>query len=162
MVDNCGRFSDYIDRSELALPSSTMAYEQDGRVRSHDKDDRETRLTFPPPPLQLEFPNAHFLMFKQVALQIPATLHVCDCGLLTSLVDRIKVFEIPTVLREVLHISDIREVFTEDKTSVAVRVEDGGTLLKFTSPYAEAISKAINAVISKWQNLKPVSRGREG
>ena len=52
----------------------------------------------------------HFLMFKQVALQIPVTLHVCGCGLVVSLVDMFKVFEIPTNLKEMHHISDIREV----------------------------------------------------
>ena len=49
-------------------------------------------------------------MFKQVALQIPVTLHVCGCGLVISLVDMLKVFEIPTNLKEMHHISDIREV----------------------------------------------------
>ena len=49
-------------------------------------------------------------MFKQVALQIPVTLHVCGCGLVISLVDMIKVFDIPTNLKEMYHISDIREV----------------------------------------------------
>lgn len=49
-------------------------------------------------------------MFKQLALPIPAMLMVSDCGLVVSLVDRIKVFDTPVVLKEVYHISDIREV----------------------------------------------------
>ena len=53
-------------------------------------------------------------MFKQVALQIPVTLHVCGCGLVISLVDMLKVFEIPTNLKEMHHISDIREVSKGD------------------------------------------------
>ena len=59
---------------------------------------------------QLEFTGVHFLMFKQVALQIPVTLHLCGCGLVISLVDMLKVFDIPTNLKEMHHISDIREV----------------------------------------------------
>ena len=53
-------------------------------------------------------------MFKQVALQIPVTLCVCGCGLVISLVDMLKVFEIPTNLKEMHHISDIREVSKGD------------------------------------------------
>ena len=49
------------------------------------------------------------------------------------------------------------QVFVEDKTSLAVRLVDGGQLLKFTSPKAETIVKQISSVISKWQNEKPVS-----
>ncbi len=49
-------------------------------------------------------------MFKQVPLQIPATLHICGRGLVVSLADKIKVFEIPTMLREIYHIKDIRDV----------------------------------------------------
>ena len=59
---------------------------------------------------QIEFTGVHFLMFKQVALQIPVTLHVCGCGFVISLVDMFKVFEIPTNLKEMHHISDIRKV----------------------------------------------------
>ena len=59
----------------------------------------------------MEFANVHFLMFKQsVTLQIPAVLQVCSCGLSVSFLDRVKVFEIPTMLKEAYHISDIREV----------------------------------------------------
>lgn len=49
-------------------------------------------------------------MFKQLALPIPATLLVCDCGLVVSLADRIKVFDIPIMLKETFHIANIREV----------------------------------------------------
>ena len=50
-------------------------------------------------------------MFKQLALPIPASLVVCDCGLVVTLVERIKVFDTPLLLREMYHISDIREVW---------------------------------------------------
>ena len=49
-------------------------------------------------------------MFKQVPLQIPVTLHICERGLVVSLVDKIKVFDIHTMLREIYHIKDIRDV----------------------------------------------------
>lgn len=58
----------------------------------------------------MEFTNIRFLMFKQVPLQIPATLHICGRGLVVSLVEKIKVFDIPTMLREIYHIKDIRDV----------------------------------------------------
>ena len=35
---------------------------------------------------------------------------VCDCGLVVSLVDKVKVFDVPIMLKEMHHISDIREV----------------------------------------------------
>ena len=130
-------------------------------------------------------------MFKQLALPIPATLNVCDCGLVVSLADRIKVFDTPIMLKELYHISDIREVgvilrmesklkamrnlggkkakknfnpmfmqvFCEDKSSLAVRMVDGGQILKFTSSRAEAIAKDISNCISKWQNQQPVRKG---
>ena len=47
-------------------------------------------------------------------------------------------------------------MFVEDKRSVAVRLLDGGQMLKFTSLKAETIFKEISTVISKWQNEKPV------
>ena len=61
-------------------------------------------------------------MFKQLALPIPASLLVCDCGLVVSLMDRIKVFDMPIVLKEIFHISDIREVSQD----VCVCVWGGG------------------------------------
>ena len=48
------------------------------------------------------------LLFKHLA--VPTVLHVCECGLVASLADRIKVFDVPIMLREMYHISDIREV----------------------------------------------------
>ena len=50
------------------------------------------------------------------------------------------------------------QVFVEDKTSLAVRLADGGMLLRFTSSKAETIVKQIGSVISKWNNEKPVSQ----
>ena len=64
-------------------------------------------------------------MFKQVALQIPVTLHVCGCGLVISLVDMLKVFEIPTNLKEMHHISEIREVSRRERGKEGGR-ERGG------------------------------------
>ena len=49
-------------------------------------------------------------MFKQLAIPVPTTLHVCECGLVASLMERLRVFETPVMLREMYHISDIREV----------------------------------------------------
>ena len=49
------------------------------------------------------------------------------------------------------------QVLLEDKRSLAVRLVDGGQLLKFTSPQAETIVKEIGTIISKWQNEQPVS-----
>jgi len=47
-------------------------------------------------------------------------------------------------------------VFTEDKNSLAMRLAEGGQMLKFMSPEAEAIVKAVGVVISRWQNQQPV------
>ena len=47
-------------------------------------------------------------------------------------------------------------MFVEDKNNLAVRLVDGSQMLKFSSPKAETIFKETNAVISKWQNEKPV------
>ena len=49
------------------------------------------------------------------------------------------------------------QVFTEDKSTLAIRLVEGGQILKFMSGEAEAIMKAANSVISKWQNQQPVS-----
>jgi len=89
MIDNISRFSEFIDPPYLALPPETLAFEDDGKI---------------------EFTNIKFLMFKKVPIQIPATLSICGRGLVVSLVDKIKVFDIPTMLREIFHIKDIRDV----------------------------------------------------
>jgi len=34
MVENLSRFSEFIDPSELKLPAGTLAFEEEGRVRS--------------------------------------------------------------------------------------------------------------------------------
>lgn len=47
-------------------------------------------------------------------------------------------------------------MFCEDKTSLAVRMIEGGQILKFTSSKAEAIAKDISNCMSKWQNQQPV------
>lgn len=68
--------------------------------------------SFTPPPfllLQTEY-DVHFLMFKQLALPVPASLLVCDCGLVVTLLERIKVFDMQVNLKEMYHVSDIREV----------------------------------------------------
>lgn len=76
--------------------------------------------------VQAEFANIHYLVFRQpVTLQIPAVLQVSSCGLVVILTDREKMFDIPITLKEVYHISDIREVgcsgahyyFNQDLTS---------------------------------------------
>ena len=48
-------------------------------------------------------------------------------------------------------------MFTEDKSTLAIRLVEGGQILKFMSGEAEAIMRATNSVISKWQNQQPVS-----
>lgn len=45
----------------------------------------------------------------------------------------------------------------EAKGSLAVRLVEGGQLLKFTSHEAEAIVKTVGEIISRWQNQQPVS-----
>ena len=68
-------------------------------------------VSVPVSPLQAEFVNVRYLLFRQpVTLQIPAMLQVCSCGLVVILTDREKMFDIPITLKEVYHISDIREV----------------------------------------------------
>ncbi len=59
---------------------------------------------------QSEYKEVNILMFKQLAIPIPTTLHVCECGLVASLTDRLRVFDSQIMLREMYHISDIREV----------------------------------------------------
>ena len=48
-------------------------------------------------------------------------------------------------------------MFTEDKSTLAIRLVEGGQILKFMSGEAEAIMRATNSVISNWQNQQPVS-----
>ena len=43
-------------------------------------------------------------------LQIPARLQVCPHGLVVQMTDKMKVFELLTSIKEIYHISDIREV----------------------------------------------------
>ncbi len=114
MVDSLARFSEFIDPSVLGLPSGTLAFEEEGKVRHiftiHTLTHPHNSYTHTPTHPQMEFTNIRFLMFKQVPLQIPATLHICGRGLVVSLVDKIKVFDIHTMLREIYHIKDIRDV----------------------------------------------------
>lgn len=110
MVDSLSRFSEFIDPFVLDLPSGTLAFEEEGKVRYTHTLLTQHTPTQHPLHTQMEFTNIRFLMFKQVPLQIPATLHICGRGLVVSLVEKIKVFDIPTMLREIYHIKDIRDV----------------------------------------------------
>ena len=91
----------YVCCTILAYPK----YDSDFPPHTHKHTHKHTHTH-----TQMEFTGVNFLMFRQVAIRIPVTLHVCGCGLVISLVDMFKVFEIPTILKEMYHISDIREV----------------------------------------------------
>ena len=68
---------------------------------------------FPLPCSQHEFNAVHFLLLKpkqSMVLQIPARLQVCPHGLVVHMTDKMKVFELMASIKEIYHISDIREV----------------------------------------------------
>ena len=68
---------------------------------------------FPLPCSQHEFNAVHFLLLKpkqSMVLQIPARLQVCPHGLVVHMTDKMKVFELMAFIKEIYHISDIREV----------------------------------------------------
>lgn len=68
---------------------------------------------FPLPCSQHEFNTVHFLLLKpkqSMVLQIPARLQVCPHGLVVHMTDKMKVFELMASIKEIYHISDIREV----------------------------------------------------
>jgi neurofibromin 1 len=139
LVDTLSQFSSHIDISELKLPSGTMVFEEEeGKV---------------------EFNQAHFLVTKAktlMVLQVPARLQVCPHGLVVHMTEKMKVFESLVLIKEIYHISDIREVYSEDKESLTVRLVEGSHPLKFTVNKADEIVKAIGTVISRWQNQQPV------
>ena len=63
--------------------------------------------------LQQEFNAVHYLLVKaktSVALQIPARLQVCSHGIVVHMTDKMKVFEMMASIKEIYHISHIREV----------------------------------------------------
>ena len=62
---------------------------------------------------QVEFNQAHFLVTKAktlMVLQVPARLQVCPHGLVVHMTEKMKVFESLVLIKEIYHISDIREV----------------------------------------------------
>lgn len=133
MIDSLSKFHEFIEPHELKLPSSTTQFGQDGK----------------------DYPGAHYLVFKQHTLRLPSTFTVLPCGFIISLSDRQIIFETPTTLKEIHHISEIREVFTEGKGALAIRLVDEGQLLKVSSSAAENILKELQSTISKWQNQQP-------
>ena len=112
-------------------------------------------------------------MFRQHSHRLSATVSIHPCGLVILLADKQIVFSTSSTIREVFHVSSIREVsallylplisffllqvFIEGKGSLAVRLVDGGQPLKLVNSAADSIVKELNAVISKWHNQQPVS-----
>jgi neurofibromin 1 len=58
-------------------------------------------------------------------------------------------------IKEIYHISDIREVYSEEKESLTVRLVEGSQPLKFTVSKADELVKVIGTVLSRWQNQQP-------
>lgn len=70
-------------------------------------------LCFPLPSPQYDFNAVRFLLQKakqSMVLQFPARLQVCSHGLVVHMTDKMKVFELMASIKEIYHISDIREV----------------------------------------------------
>lgn len=132
IVDKLSKFYEFIDQSELRLPQSTHQFETGAK----------------------EFPRVHVMVQKVVTYQIPATILVSRSGLVISETDKVSIFDIPTTLKDIHHVSDIREVFVEGKEGLVVRLVEG-QLLKFSCPDAEPIFKELNSAISTWQNQQP-------
>ena len=118
-MDTFSQFASHIDISELKLPSGTMVFEEEeGKVCSHetlcDFLHREKALILDLCVyLQLEFSQAHFLVTKAktlMVLQVPARLQVCPHGLVVHMTEKMKVFDSLALIKEIYHISDIREV----------------------------------------------------
>ena len=62
---------------------------------------------------QIEFNAVHFMVMKAkslMVLQVPARLQVCPHGLVVHMTDKMKVFELMAYIKEIYHISDVREV----------------------------------------------------
>ena len=63
--------------------------------------------------MQHEFNSVHFLLTETKSskvLQVPVRLQVCSHGLVVHVTDKMKVFELMASIKEIYHISDIREV----------------------------------------------------
>lgn len=63
--------------------------------------------------LQHEFNSVHFVLTETKSskvLQVPVRLQVCSQGLVVHVADKMKVFELMASIKEIYHISDIREV----------------------------------------------------
>lgn len=63
---------------------------------------------------QHEFNAVHYMLMKPKSskvLQIPARLQVCPHGLVVHMTDKMKLFELMASIKEIYHISDIREVY---------------------------------------------------
>ncbi len=57
-----------------------------------------------------DYSGAHYLVFKQHTLRLPATVTVAPCGFVITLSEKLSVFDTQASLKEVHHISEIRDV----------------------------------------------------
>ena len=57
-----------------------------------------------------DYSGAHYLVFKQHTLRLPATVTVTPCGFIITLSEKLGVFDTTAALKEVHHISEIRDV----------------------------------------------------
>jgi neurofibromin 1 len=53
------------------------------------------------------------------------------------------------------HISNVREVFTEGKNSISIRLLDEGKIVRLASINIEALAKELQIVLSRWYNQQP-------
>ena len=63
--------------------------------------------------MQHEYNTVHYILEKaktSLGLQIPAQLQVRSHGLVVNMTDKMKIFELMASIKEIYHISDIREV----------------------------------------------------
>ena len=61
----------------------------------------------------------HHIIQRQVVFEIPATLVLVKSAMVVIATDKVKVFDVPTTLKEIYHMADIREV---RECEVAIRV----------------------------------------
>lgn len=113
-MDSLSQFTAHVDSSEIKLPHGTTVFEEgEGKVL---KSYIIFYSLFDYVAFQLEFSNVHFLvtrMKNSIVLQVPARLHVCTQGLVVQMSDKMKIFELLAVIKEIYHISDIREVLKQ-------------------------------------------------
>ena len=62
-------------------------------------------------------------MKQSVVLQIPVRLQVCSHGLVVQVSEKMRLFELMATIKEIYHISDIREVRTCMCTCVDIYIQ---------------------------------------